>query len=134
MVDELNEMGIEVMISVWPTVSQNAKNFNEVIEKGLLVKVNRGVRITMQQLSNTVFIDPTNPETRTTFGTRLKKSYYNNGIYMFWLDVAEPGYATYDFDNYRYYLGTDLKVGNLYPNEFSKIVFDGLARKKIKLQ
>ena len=45
---------------------------------------------------------------------------------MFWLDVAEPGYATYDFDNYRYYLGTDLKVGNLYPNEFSKMVFDGL--------
>ncbi|MDY3375138.1 MAG: glycoside hydrolase family 31 protein [Terrisporobacter othiniensis] len=126
MVDELNEMGIEVMISVWPTVSQNAKNFNEVIEKGLLVKVNRGIRVTMQQLSNTVFIDPTNPETRSYVWDKLKNSYYKNGINMFWLDVAEPGYATYDFDNYRYYLGTDLKVGNLYPNEFSKMVFDGL--------
>ncbi|MEE0619295.1 TIM-barrel domain-containing protein [Intestinibacter bartlettii] len=126
MVDELNEMGIEVMISVWPTVSQNAKNFNDVIEKGLLVKVNRGIRVTMQQLSNTVFIDPTNPETRSYVWNKLKNSYYKNGINMFWLDVAEPGYATYDFDNYRYYLGTDLKVGNLYPNEFSKMVFDGL--------
>ena len=126
MVDELNEMGIEVMISVWPTVSQNAKNFNEVIEKGLLVKVNRGIRVTMQQLSNTVFIDPTNPETRSYVWDKLKNSYYKNGINMFWLDVAEPGYATYDFDNYRYHLGTDLNVGNLYPNEFSKMVFDGL--------
>lgn len=126
MVDELKEMGIETMISVWPTVSQNAKNYNEVIEKGLLVKVNRGIRVTMQQLSNTVFIDPTNPETRRYVWDKLKNSYYKNGINMYWLDVAEPGYATYDFDNYRYHLGTDLKVGNLYPNEFSKMVAEGL--------
>lgn len=126
MVDELKEMGIETMISVWPTVSQNAKNYNEVIEKGLLVKVNRGIRVTMQQLSNTVFIDPTNPETRRYVWDKLKNSYYKNGINMYWLDVAEPGYATYDFDNYRYHLGTDLKVGNLYPNEFSKMIAEGL--------
>lgn len=126
MVDELKEMGIEPMISVWPTVSQNAENYNEVIEKGLLVKVNRGIRVTMQQLSNTVFIDPTNPETRKYVWDKLKNSYYKNGINMYWLDVAEPGYATYDFDNYRYHLGTDLKVGNLYPNEFSKMVAEGL--------
>ncbi len=131
MVDELKEMGIEIMISVWPTISQNAKNYNKAIENGLLVKVNRGVRITMQQLSNTVFIDPTNSETREYVWERLKKNYYDNGISMFWLDVAEPGYALYDFDNYRYHLGTGLKVGNLYPNEFSKIIYDGLVKENI---
>ena len=85
----------------------------------------------MQQLSNTVFIDPTNPETRDYVWERLKKSYYDNGISMFWLDVAEPGYALDDIDNYRYHLGTDLKEGNLYPNEFSKILYDGLAKENI---
>ena len=35
----------------------------------------------------------------------------------------------YDFDNYRYYLGTDLEVGNIYPLEYAKIFYEGMKRR-----
>lgn len=45
---------------------------------------------------------------------------------MFWLDEAEPEYAAYDFDNYRYYTGPALKVANSYPRLHAKAFYDGL--------
>jgi alpha-D-xyloside xylohydrolase len=45
---------------------------------------------------------------------------------MFWLDNAEPDYAQYDFDNYRYYLGPAVKVSNIYPFLYTKTFYDGL--------
>lgn len=126
MIRELKDMGIEAMISVWPTVSSNANNYQECLEQGYLVRCDRGVRMTMQQLSNTVFLDPTNPNTRSYIWNKLKKSYYDVGIKNFWLDVAEPGYMVYDFDNYRYYEGSSLQVANKYPNDYAKLIYEGL--------
>lgn len=128
MVDDLKEKGIEVMISVWPTISTNAKNFDEYLEKGLLIRSDKGIRYTMNQLSNTIFLDMTNPDSKKYLWEKLEKSYYNNGIKLFWLDVAEPGFATYDFDNYRYYKGKCMEIGNIYPLEFSKSIYNGLTK------
>lgn len=126
MVTELKAMGIEVMISVWPTLSSNALNYQECLEQGYLVRCDRGVRMTMQQLSNTVFFDATNPHTRIYIWEKLKQSYVSAGIHNFWMDVAEPGYMVYDFDNYRYYEGSSLQVANKYPNDYAKMIYEGL--------
>ncbi len=45
---------------------------------------------------------------------------------LFWLDEAEPEYSAYDFDDYRYHLGTDLQVGNIYPALHAKAFYDGM--------
>jgi len=37
MVDELNKMGVKLMVSIWPTVDLNSENYSEMLEKGLLV-------------------------------------------------------------------------------------------------
>lgn len=126
MIKELDEMGIKAMISVWPTVSTNAKTYQEFLENGYLIHVDRGVKMTMQQLGNTVFIDTTNPNAQKCVWSKLKESYVSKGFKLFWLDVAEPGYMVYDFDNYRYYNGPSLQVANLYPLEYTKMVYDGL--------
>ena len=55
-----------------------------------------------------------------------KKNYYDLGIKLFWLDEAEPEYTAYDFDNYRYHLGSNLQVGNLFPVLYAKAFFDGM--------
>ncbi|MDC9435764.1 glycoside hydrolase family 31 protein, partial [Clostridioides difficile] len=86
----------------------------------------RGVKMTMQQLGNTVFIDTTNPNAQKYVWGKLKESYVSKGFKLFWLDVAEPGYMVYDFDNYRYYNGPSLQVANLYPLEYTKMIYDGL--------
>mgnify|MGYP001110864875 CR=1 FL=1 len=35
-------------------------------------------------------------------------------------------YLGYDYDNYRYYLGPDIQIGNVYPQYFSRTFYEGL--------
>lgn len=116
---------VEPLISIWPTVQSDAYNYEEYLNNGYLVKVNRGIRLTMQIQGNTVYLDTTNPEAREYAWSLIKENYKDIGIDYYWVDVAEPGYAVYDFDNYRYHAGTALESGNLYPNAYLKMVYDG---------
>lgn len=124
MVRELKEMGIELMVSVWPTVEEDSKNFKEMEEKGLLVRSEMGNRIT--QLGNASFIDTTNPETRNYVWKKLKENYYDKGVRMFWLDEAEPEFTGYEFRLYRYYIGSVLEVGNIYPKTYAQMAYEGM--------
>jgi alpha-D-xyloside xylohydrolase len=81
----------------------------------LLVRTERGVAVTLDFLGDTVFFDATNPKAREYIWQLIKQNYCDIGIKIFWLDEAEPEYRAYDFDNYRYYLGPNLQVGNIYP-------------------
>lgn len=119
------EYNVEPLISIWPTVQSSAYNYEEYVEGGYLVKVNRGVRLTMQIQGSTVFLDTTNPEARDYAWSLIKKNYKDIGIDYYWVDVAEPGYAVYDFENYRYHSGAAIESGNLYPNAYLKMVYDG---------
>lgn len=126
MIRELQEMGIELMVSIWPTVDYRSENFNEMLEKGYLIRTERGVRVSMTFQGNTIHYDATNPEARKYVWQKAKQNYYDKGIKVFWLDEAEPEYEVYHFDNYRYYLGSDLQVGNIYPVMYAKTFFDGM--------
>lgn len=126
MVDELKEMGIELMVSVWPQISLESENFNEMKEKGLLIKPEMGINVAMQFGGDSVFFDATNPKSRKYVWEKCKKNYYNKGIKLFWLDEAEPEYGVYDYDNYRYYMGPNVQIGNVYPQMFSRTFYDGL--------
>ncbi|GAE95268.1 alpha-xylosidase [Gracilibacillus boraciitolerans JCM 21714] len=79
MVEELEEMGIKLMISIWPTIDQNSDNYPKMLERGLLVQTERGVPITMDFLGNNGFMDPTNPDTREYIWNIIKQNYYDNG-------------------------------------------------------
>lgn len=126
MVKELEEMGTKLMVSVWPTVSVCAPNYQLMKERGYLVQTENGVRINMLMIDPTSFTDVTNPEAREFLWKELRKNYYENGIKDFWLDVAEPEYSSYDFENYRYAQGSVLEVGNQYPVWYTKMIYDGL--------
>ena len=69
---------------------------------------------------------PMNPAARDYVWGIAKENYYDKGVRIFWLDEAEPEYTAYDFDNYRYYLGPNTKVGNSYPLFYAKTFFDGM--------
>ena len=112
MLQELHAMGVELMVSVWPTVEPASENYPEMLEKGYLIRVERGHRTGLDFQGSTIHIDATNPQARAYLWGKLRDNYYRYGVRLFWLDEAEPEYARYDFDNYRYWLGTDLEVGN----------------------
>lgn len=126
MIAELKEMGIELMVSIWPTVDYRSENFQEMKENGYLIRTDRGFRIVMPFQGNTVHYDATNPEARDYVWNKAKQNYYDKGIKLFWLDEAEPEYSAYDFDNYRYHLGPNVQIGNIYPKMYAKTFFDGM--------
>ncbi|WP_300768933.1 glycoside hydrolase family 31 protein [uncultured Acetatifactor sp.] len=125
MIKELHEMGIETMVSVWPQVDVRSENFEEMKQKGLLLKSNMGVDVQMIFHGNNLFLDATNPRTRKYVWEKLKKNYADMGIRTFWLDEAEPEFGTYDFDLYTSSAGPMARTGNIYPREYARLVYEG---------
>ncbi len=124
MVDELHSMGIKVIVSVWPSVDRKSENFYPMMDRGLLIRTERGAQQTYDYQGDCVEIDPFNPETREYVWNICKKNYYDFGIDAFWLDNSEPDYGVYDFENYRYYIGPALEVSNMYPQMYSRVFYD----------
>lgn len=126
MVRELRTLGIEPVVSVWPTIDEQSENFSEMADRGYLVTADRGNSNHMTWMGNTVFYDATNPGAQKFVWERCKENYYKKGIRCFWLDEAEPEYGPYDFDNYRYYEGPAMQCSNRYPVGYAKGFYDGL--------
>ena len=124
MVDELEGMGIKLMVSIWPTVEEGSENFKEMEELGYLSRNDYGKR--MHQLGNAAIMDPTNPDARKYVWSKIKKNYYDDGVRIFWLDEAEPEFTNYEYGNHRFYLGSDLEIGNIFPREYARMAYEGM--------
>lgn len=126
MVQELKEMGIELMVSVWPMVDYRSEHYKEMKAQGYLLRNDRGFRLTTNFVGNSVATDCFNPGARAYLWDKIKESYYSKGIRLFWLDEAEPEFDEYDFDIVRNFKGPHMKNGNFYPVEYAKTFYDGL--------
>ncbi len=128
MVKRLKELGVRLMVSVWPTVDATADNHDEMMEKGYLVKNDRGLQVHMNWIGETRFLDPFSEGARTFVWDKVKQNYYDYGIRLFWLDEVEPEYGPYEFDLYRYSAGPALEVSNYYPVAYARAFYDGMRR------
>ena len=127
MIQELESMGTKLMVSIWPTVDRKSANFDHMLEMGYLIRTERGFRVGLDFQGSTIHLDVTNPEARKYLWETVQKNYYDLGVRIFWLDEAEPEYSAYDFDNYRYHLGTDLMIGNIYPSDYARAFYEGMS-------
>ncbi len=125
MLAELRELGIELMVSVWPQVGTGSENYAEFKQRNLLVRADRGIDVHMAFGGPSAFFDATNPEARQRVWELCRRNYHDLGVKLFWLDEAEPEYGTYDFDNYRYHAGPAAQIGNLYPQQFARAFHEG---------
>ncbi|WP_433584994.1 glycoside hydrolase family 31 protein [Microbacterium hydrocarbonoxydans] len=125
MVAELKELGIELMVSVWPQISTESENYAELKREGMLVRAERGPDVHMGFQGPSAFLDVTDPRARERLWELVRKNYHDLGVKLFWLDEAEPEYGVYDFDNYRYHAGPNTAVGNIYPQAFSRAFWQG---------
>ena len=126
MTDELKSMGVRCMVSIWPTVDKRSINYSEMLDKGLLIRTERGSMQTFDFQGDTAVYDALNPEARRFIWEKVKENYYDKGIDMFWLDEAEPEYTAYDYEHYRHYTGPSLTVGCEYPKAHAKAFYDGM--------
>ncbi len=123
---ELREMGINPVVSIWPTINPNSKYYSEMNERNMLVRTENGQYGTFEFYGQQTFIDVTNPQTREFVWDKARKNYYDCGIKTFWLDEAEPEVHPQQFDNLKFYLGNGGQTALLYPYYYSKCFYDGL--------
>ncbi len=126
MIRELNEMGMKLMVSIWPTVDRKSIHYEEMKDRDLLVRVNRGLNVAMDCFGLECFFDATNPEARIYIWEQARENYWKKGVSLFWLDEAEPEFTAADFDHFRYHDGAALECANEYPVGYAKAFYDGM--------
>ena len=91
MIAQLKEMGIELMVSIWPTVDKRNPRYREMLEKGA-AHPHRPGRAGGHGVpgAGTSTTTATNPAARDYVWDIAKENYYDKGVRIFWLDEAEP--------------------------------------------
>lgn len=133
MTRELKEMGVELMVSIWPTVNRDNPTFNEMLQQGLLVRTEHGLQahLSIPDTNPTgpslvTYYDATRPEARQYVMDKVIKNYYRNGVRVFWLDADEPEVYPIQIDNLRYHVGTALEVSCIYPLMHQQGFYEGM--------
>ena len=134
MVRELDELGVKLMVSVWPSVSPVSENFQPMLDRGLFIGTEYGPVAHADwpdkglgaHAAQVAFYDATNPDARAFVWEQIRRGYHELGIKVFWLDASEPELKPGHQNGLRYHAGPGLEVGNLYPRENARTVHDGL--------
>ena len=134
MVAELKELSVELMVSIWPTVSPLSENYSEFFDRGLLIGADQGVEFQqtiqdkgMRAPMPVAFYDPTNPATREYVWSLVKENYLARGIRVFWLDASEPELNPAHPANLSLYAGPGAEVASVYPRDNTRLFADGMA-------
>lgn len=128
MCEELEEMGIRAIVSIWPTINPASENYGYMDERNMLIRTERGQYGIFSFYGQQTYIDTSNPETREYVWDRIKENYYDNGIKTYWLDESEPEIGPAHFDNIRFYKGNGEEVGLIYPFHYSQLFYEGLKK------
>ena len=122
MVAELTEMGIELMVSIWPTVSASSEHYRSMTEKGYLLGTERGIPAVIPFPDKDPFgagfftyYDAFNPDARDFHWELVRRNYVDRGIRNFWLDACEPEMRPAHPENVRTALGNGAEMLCAYP-------------------
>ena len=133
MVKRLNELGVKVMVSVWPTVNRLSPNYKEMWDKGYIVRNIKGspaqmyfVDVQAEQGVYVHYYDSTHPGARKYIWEKAKCEYFQSGIKVFWLDACEPEMLPLMPENLRFYAGDGEAVANIYPLQHVQGFFEGM--------
>lgn len=125
MIQELENMGVKLAVSIWPTVDQRSENFSYMKSRNMLMRTERNAQVVKMSNGPLIYYDATNPKARKFVWRCVKKHYYDNGVRIFWLDESEPGMLPYDYDNVRYHIGGGLEVSSIYPYMYAEGFYEG---------
>ena len=132
MMRELDELGVRLMVSVWPTISPLSENYDEMVRRGLLVGADQGVELhqdihdkKMPRSLPVAFYDPTNPRARRFVWETVKRGYFDLGVRVWWLDACEPELNPGHPKNLSFHAGPGAAVANIYPRDNARTFWEG---------
>ncbi len=73
----LHELGARLMISIWPIMTNDGPNHQELLSRGLM-------------LGNQSTVDAFNPEARAVYWEQARRGLFAHGIDAWWCDCTEP--------------------------------------------
>ena len=134
MVKELDELGVKLAVSVWPTVESDSAGFEPLRAVDGLVRDGDGgllrnhwpARGEDDPYVAMAYLDPTNPAARSWQWKRLRSSYHDIGVAAYWLDACEPDLPPHLARRAVYQAGPGIQVGNTYGLSTARTVADGL--------
>ncbi|ASU78339.1 family 31 glucosidase [Actinopolyspora erythraea] len=133
MMRELDEAGVRLMVSIWPSVNPLSENFERMSREGMLVGTEAGVPYHAPWRDKgfdvampVAFYDPTNPRARRFVWDRARENYYDLGVRVWWLDACEPEVLPGTPENLRFEEGPGQEVFNLYPLRHAQGFHDGM--------
>lgn len=77
MTDDLHDMDVHFMMSIWPNVDPKGENHKDFAEKGLF-------------LNGTTIYDAFKKEARDIYWKQVEEALYINGVDSWWCDSSEP--------------------------------------------
>lgn len=126
MTKKLHDMGIKLMVSMWPTINENSENYNYMADRNMLLRTASGSNRVFDFYGPQAEIDPTSPDARKYVWQKLKENYIDNGVDLLWFDEAEPEIHPEHFDNIVMYAGRGDECALIYPYYYSQLVYDGM--------
>lgn len=112
MVDELNELNVNSIISIWPSFGMKTAIYGELAAENLLLPFR-----TFPQDGGVKVYDPWNPKAREIYWKYIKKNVHDIGISGYWLDATEPEHTAVNPEDFEWRTqeGTFLQVRNSFP-------------------
>ena len=126
MCGELKDMGIEPVVSIWPTINPASKNWSTMNEQNMLVRTENGQYGIFDFYGQQTYVDVTAPHAREYMWQQAKKGYYDYGIKTFWLDEAEPEVHPQQFSNLKFHIGNGSQTALIYPYYYAKTFYENL--------
>src|SRR5699024_2980709 len=105
----LKEDGTKLMVSLWPTVTEESKYYDLYQNNHMMI---RGIHGQSKLFDGKEILDFSNPMTRDHIKTVLDKNYRDLEIDLFWADQAEPEMDTYKHKDYLIHEGNLEQYGN----------------------
>jgi alpha-D-xyloside xylohydrolase len=134
MMRELDELGVRLMVSIWPTISPRSAHYETMRDRGLLVATDQGVEFhtTIRDKGMDVpmpvaFYDSTNPRTREFVWSLVRRNYHELGVGTWWLDACEPELNPGHPANLSFHAGPGAEVAGIYPRDNARLFAEGMA-------
>jgi len=138
-IDSIHQMNAKLMISVWPSFGAKTTIYKELDRKKMLLNF-----YTYPVSDSIKVYDAFNPEAKKLYWNYMQQQLYSKGIDGWWLDATEPVQKEVtgntqknneheisvkdlltSVDNVKTYAGSFKSVGNLFPYETVKAVYNG---------
>lgn len=111
--DKCRKANTELMVSVWPTVTESSKYFDFYSKNNMLITGDKNKPIKI--FNDSYLLDFSNENTRKFLNNKLCENYITENIDLFWADQAEPEMNNYQHNMLNSSSGNFARIANKYP-------------------